>query len=155
MRNRFTLFALVITMLVATAMSAQTNGDDVELTRAAIQTQRQEIVAANLGLNSEESRVFWPLYQEYRDAVGRAIDTRVDLLERFSESYETLTDGEAMSLLNEHFGFEKEMLEIQTEYATKMSKVLPGRTIARFFQIENKMDAIIHYEMAGEIPLVK
>jgi hypothetical protein len=36
-----------------------------------------------------------------------------------------------------------------------MSKVLPGRTVARFFQIENKMDAIIDYEMAGEIPLVK
>jgi len=26
---------------------------------------------------------------------------------------------------------------------------------ARFFQIENKMDIIIEYELAGEIPLIK
>ncbi len=155
MKHRLTLFASVITVVVAAVVSAQSNDDDVQLTRAAIQAQRQEIVAANLGLNGEESAVFWPLYQEYRDAVGRAINSRVDLLERFADSYETLTDTEAMSLLNDHLAFEKEMLEIQTAYAKKIGKVLPGRTVARFFQIENKMDAIVNYEMAGEIPLVK
>ena len=36
-----------------------------------------------------------------------------------------------------------------------MSKTLSGKTVARFFQIENKMDIIVEYELAGEIPLIK
>jgi hypothetical protein len=30
-----------------------------------------------------------------------------------------------------------------------------GRGPARFLQIENKMDVIVEYELAGEIPLIK
>jgi hypothetical protein len=30
-----------------------------------------------------------------------------------------------------------------------MSKALSGKTVARFFQIENKMDIIVEYEMAA------
>ena len=52
-------------------------------------------------------------------------------------------------------GYEKVLLKVRTAYAKKMQKALPGRVVARFFQIENKMDIIVEYEMAGEIPLIK
>ena len=145
----------LIAVIAPTVVSAQTADDAIQLTRSAIQTERQAVVAANLGLNESESAVFWPLYRDYRNAVEQAADARVDILRRLFSNYETLTDDEAMSLLDDHLAFEKEMLKIRTSYAKKMSKVLPGRTVARFFQIENKMDVIIDYEMAGEIPLVK
>ena len=65
-----------------------------------------------------------------------------------------MTDDEASALLNDYLSYEKELLKTRTKYAKKMSKVLSGRTVARFFQIENKMDTIIEYELAGEIPLI-
>ena len=34
-------------------------------------------------------------------------------------------------------------------------KVLPGKKAARFYQIENKMDAVIRYDLASEIPVVE
>jgi hypothetical protein len=37
----------------------------------------------------------------------------------------------------------------------QFAKVLPGTKVARFYQIENKLDAVVRYEMAGQIPLVK
>jgi hypothetical protein len=37
------------------------------------------------------------------------------------------------------------------EFAT----VLPGRTVARFYQIENKMDAAIRYDLAAAIPVIE
>ena len=147
--------AILIAVIAAAVVSAQTADDAIQLTRSAIQTERQAIVATNLGLSESESAVFWPMYRDYRNAVNQAADAKVDILRRLFSDYETLTDDEAMSLLIDHLAFEKEMLKIRTSYAKKMSKVLPGRTVARFFQIENKMDAIIDYEMAGEIPLVK
>jgi len=136
-------------------LSAQTADDEIQLTRSVIQTERLAVVAANLGLSDSEGAIFWPLYKEYRAAVDQAVDTRVALMERFFASYETLTDAEATGLLNDFLAYEKNLLKVRTTYAKKMQKVLPGRTVARFFQIENKMDAIIEYEMAGEVPLIR
>ena len=155
MKHLIVVLATLVAVFAAAGVSAQTADDAIQLTRSAIQTERQAVVAANLGLNESESAVFWPMYRDYRNAVEQAADARVDILTRLFSNYETLTDDEAMSLLNDHLAFEKEILKIRTSYAKKMSKVLSGRTVARFFQIENKMDAIIDYEMAGEIPLVK
>jgi hypothetical protein len=155
MKHLIVVLATLIVIFAPAVVSAQTAEDAIQLTRSAIQTERQAVVAANLGLNESESAVFWPLYRDYRNAVNQAADARVDILRRLFSDYETLTDDDAMSLLDDHLAFEKEMLKIRTSYAKKMSKVLPGRTVARFFQIENKMDAIIDYEMAGEIPLVR
>ena len=155
MKHLIGILAILVAAFAPAVVSAQTADDAVQLTRSAIQTERQAVVAANLGLNESESAVFWPMYRDYRNAVNQAADAKVDILRRLFSDYETLTDDEAMSLLDDHLAFEKEMLKIRTSYAKKMNKVLAGRTVARFFQIENKMDAIIDYEMAGEIPLVR
>ena len=32
---------------------------------------------------------------------------------------------------------------------------LPGRKLARFYQIENKMDAVIRYYLAATIPVIE
>ncbi len=154
--NRTVAKALILfTACLAAPVGAQTADDDIQLTRSVVQTERQAVVAANLGLNDAESAVFWPLYKEYRAAVHQATDTRVALLKKYFASFETLTDAEASALLADFFSYEKNLLKTRTTYARKMQKVLPGRTVARFFQIEHKMDTIIEYEMAGEVPLIK
>ena len=127
----------------------------VQLTRSAIQAERQAILATNLELSEKESAIFWPLYEEYRSALESTINTRVDLLNQYFSSYETLTDQEASALLDKHIAWEKEVLKVRNTYVKKMNKALSGKTVARFFQIENKMDIIVEYELAGEIPLIK
>jgi hypothetical protein len=149
---------LVITICLAVVPNAWSQFEDdraVQLTRSAIQAERQAILATNLELSEQESAVFWPLYEEYRNSLESAINTRVDLLNKYFASYETLTDKEATALLDKHFAWEKEVLKVRSTYAKKMSKALSGKTVARFFQIENKMDIIVEYELAGEIPLIK
>ena len=41
-----------------------------------------------------------------------------------------------------------------SKFVPEFAKVLPGRSVARLFQIENKMDAVIRYDLAGSIPVV-
>ena len=149
---------LVIAICLAVVPNAWSQFEDdraVQLTRSAIQAERQAILATNLELSEKESAIFWPLYEEYRKALEPAVNTRVDLLNKYFASYETLTDQEATALLDKHIAWEKEVLKIRSTYAKKMGKALSGRTVARFFQIENKMDIIVEYELAGEIPLIK
>jgi len=149
---------LVIAICLAVVPNAWSQSEDdraVQLTRSAIQAERQAVLATNLELSEKEKAIFWPLYEEYRNALESAINTRVDLLNQYFSSYETLTDQEATALLEKHLAWEKEVLKVRNTYAKKMNKALSGKTVARFFQIENKMDIIVEYELAGEIPLIK
>ncbi|MFV2072390.1 MAG: hypothetical protein ACC742_07025 [Thermoanaerobaculales bacterium] len=156
MKRILTPFALVLTLaLVTPSALAQTADDAIELTRQVIQTERQAIVATNLGLDEAEGAIFWPLYREYRTAIQKVLDRKVGMLKSFAENFETLTDEQALQLLDDHLGYRRDLIKVQTTYAKKMRKVLPGTTVARFFQIENKMDAIIRYELASEVPLMR
>jgi hypothetical protein len=154
-KRMLSVLLLLLTVCLTLPASAQTADDEIQLTRSVVQTDRQAVIAANLGLSDSEGAIFWPLYKEYRAAVDQAVDARVALLKTYFASFETLTDAEATALLDDFFEYKKNLLKVRTTYAKKMQKVLPGRIVARFFQIENKMDTIIDYEMAGEIPLMR
>ena len=153
MKQALVLF--VIFVGAAFGASAQTEDSSIKLARSAVETERQELLAANLELGEALRDVFWPLYTEYRSAVNKILDAKVEFYERFFSSYETLSDTEALTLLDEHFEFKQQLLDVQKTYSKKMRAVLPGRIVARFFQIENKMDIIVDYEMTGEFPLIK
>ena len=46
-------------------------------------------------------------------------------------------------------------LKLKKAFVPKLSKVLPGIKVARYLQIENKIRAIVKYEIAGEVPLAQ
>ncbi len=45
-------------------------------------------------------------------------------------------------------------LSVKETHIGKMSKVLFARTVARFFQIDQKLDAIVDLKLAVNIPLM-
>ena len=44
---------------------------------------------------------------------------------------------------------------MRRSYLSEIAKTLPGRKVARFYQIENKMDAILRYDLAKGIPVIE
>jgi hypothetical protein len=44
---------------------------------------------------------------------------------------------------------------LKTSYVPKLGKVLPMKKVARYLQIENKVRALVKYDLAGGIPLVR
>ena len=155
MRNMLTAAALVAAAtLVAPAVQAQTVHDEIALSRAQIQADRQTIVFATLGLTEAESKVFWPLYRDYRADVEKQVDRLWDMFVKYGAKWDTLSDPEATALLDQWFSIEKDLAATKQQWAKKMAKQLPPVSVARFFQIDNKLDTIIRLEAAGEIPLV-
>jgi glycyl-tRNA synthetase beta subunit len=45
-------------------------------------------------------------------------------------------------------------LKVKETYLPKFRKVLPEVKVARFLQIENKIDTLIKLDLAAEIPLI-
>jgi len=56
--------------------------------------------------------------------------------------------------MESYLAAEAERLQVRRAYLDEFAKILPGRTVARFYQLENKMDAVLRYDLAATIPVV-
>jgi len=140
------------------ALEAQSNAGtmrgDMELTRAGIQSDRTTIVTAFMDLNSAQAEKFWPLYRAYRTEAQKATDETVRFLADLSDQAHPMSDTQAKRLLDMHLARQSNVAKLNAKYAKKFLAVLPATQVARLFQLENKMDAIVAFELAGHIPLV-
>lgn len=146
-----TLLALTMTM----PLMAQSQNDEIELTREMVQTERKAIVAANMVLSEAESRNFWPVYNDYVAEVRKVNDRRARLIVDYARTYENLTETQAEAFLKESIEIDKAELKVKESFLPKFRKVLTSKRVARFYQIENKLDTIIDFGIASEIPLVR
>ena len=115
---------------------------------------RRNIVRANMLLTETESARFWPLYDEYRAERQKIGDRRVRLVTDFLADENSMTEDQARTLANEDFAIEKDTSELKAKWYKKMTKVLSERTIARFFHIDEKLDAAADIALAANIPLI-
>jgi len=66
-----------------------------------------------------------------------------------------LPDEKAKELIDEALAIDREEADLKSVYAPKLTKVLPIRKAVRYLQIENKIRAVVKYEIASGVPLVK
>jgi hypothetical protein len=128
---------------------------EIELTRAAVQVRRQALVTAAMDLDSKEAESFWPLYRDYRLAMAQVNDRFVKLLLSYLDSYDSLTDEAAVRLVNEYLGIERDRTEVKAAFVPRFTKFMPAKKVARFFQVDNKLDAVVNAELAQMIPLIR
>ena len=115
---------------------------------------RRDIVRANMLLTETESARFWPLYDEYRAERQKIGDRRVRLITDFLAQQNSMSEDQARTLANEDFAILKDTSELKTKWYKKMTKVLSERTVARFFHIDEKLDAAADVALAANIPLI-
>lgn len=120
-----------------------------------IRANRKALVAVNLQLSPEEAGRFWPLYDRYQTEIAAVGDRVVALVGDYTASFHDLSDEKALKLMEDYVAAEAERIQVRRTYLPEFAKVLPGRTVARFYQIENKMDAVLRYELAATIPVVE
>jgi len=119
-----------------------------------IRANRKAFVAVNLQLDAEEAKQFWPLYDRYQKEVSAIGDRVVAIVEDYTTSFRDLSNDKALQLMEGYLAAEAERLQVRRTYLGEFAKILPGRTLARFYQIENKMDAVVRYDLAATIPVV-
>jgi hypothetical protein len=72
----------------------------------------------------------------------------------FIATYTTMSDTVAKAMLVEELNVEALRLKLRRDYMERMGRALPPRKLVRFFQIENKLDAVIRADLSRQIPLV-
>ena len=129
--------------------------EDIRLTRLMINNERQALVTKGMDLTPSEMQRFWPLYREYRSKMMKVGDRSVALINTYADNYPNMTDKVADKLLTEFVRIEQERARLKAHYLPKFKKVLPPKKVARFYQIENKLDTTILAELAQVVPLTR
>jgi hypothetical protein len=156
-----TICSIACTAAVILALSpgralAQTADQWTQLQQlqADLKADRQAVVAANLPMTDGEAKAFWPVYKEYRGGVEKLGERIAGLISAYAANYTTMNDTKAEAFFTEMLAIDRDRLTLREKYMPRVRAVLPATKAARFFQIENKLDAIVNLSIASEIPLV-
>jgi hypothetical protein len=139
------------------ALTQDKPADSMQILREKIKADKKLVVAANMDLTESEAKGFWPVYDQYQKDLD-AINQRIrKLIESYAADYRanTLTDEKAKKLTDEFVAIEMAEATLKASTVPKLRKVLPDKKVARYLQIENKIRAVVKYEFAEGVPLVK
>ena len=150
-------FAAIFGLLtfLYSAPSYSQSDEEIKAMQQLAQAEVRLVFIRNLNLTEEEADAFWPIYDEYRSALGVVGIDMAALLHDYISNFQNMTDEKAGDLTGRFFEIQQATLNVKMEYAEKMAGVVPAITVAKFVQIENKLSAIGRYQLASQIPLIQ
>ena len=166
MMKKTLLAAVAVVVLSGGLAAAQTAAPDAAKVRAevdkAIETMRKDaragkadILGKTLALNSTQAAAFWPVYKQYEAELQTINNDRVAIIQDLAEHFDTLNDANAKGLVDRQVAYEEKRLALTKKYAAEMMKVLPAKTVARFLQVDSRLNKLADLAIANEIPLVQ
>jgi alpha-galactosidase len=147
-----------VTALVAVPVFAQqqTSDTNMQILLDKVKADKKLVVAANMELNDADGKAFWPIYEAYQKDLQTINDRLSKTILAYADAYNksTLTDAQAKQFSDEALAIDQDEIAMRKTYAARLSRVLPGKKVARYLQVENKIRAAIRYQLAAGIPLV-
>jgi predicted outer membrane protein len=149
--------AIILLGFAPLAMAQDKPADNMQILRDKLKADKKLVVATNMELTESEAKNFWPIYDEYQKELQKINRRIVALLESYAADFrsKSLTDEKAKKLIDEATAIEQAEVNLKSTFAPKLSKALPSIKVARYLQIENKIRAIVKYDLAQGVPLVQ
>lgn len=126
----------------------------IELVRKDVRGQKADIIAKTMNFDATQAAAFWPVYKTYEVERAALGDDRLAVIQDLAEHFDTLNDAKAKGLLDRSMAIEEKRVALEKRYAGEFLKVLPAKTVARFFQVETRLNNLINLEISSQIPLV-
>jgi hypothetical protein len=154
---RYGVLALALTLSIPAFAQSQPTSTDMQILAAKVKADKKLLVAQNMELTDAEATGFWPIYDAYQQDLQRINERLIAAVGEYADAYNKgpVDDVTARKLLYEFLAIQKAEAKIQPTYVPKLEKVLPETKVARYIQIENKIRALVHYQLAANIPLIE
>ncbi len=141
-----------IAMIKAPAANAQ---EDLQAASEIIRKQKKTYLEKIMELTPQEEEAFWPLYAEYESGLLKLRDKRLRLLTNYIQNHESVSDAEAIELVDQKLRMDDADLKFKQAYVAKFKQALPGRKVLRFYQAENRFDTAAFYGLYKHIPVIR
>jgi hypothetical protein len=131
--------------------------DNMQILRDKIKADKKLVVASNMELTESEAKGFWPIYEQYQKELQKINQRIAKVLDSYADDSrsKSLTDDKAKKLIDEAMAIEQAEANLKSTFAPKLGKALPVKKVARYLQIENKIRAVVKYDLAQGVPLMR
>ena len=156
LKSKVTFVLMVFVIVWPFLASAQDRpADNMQLVVEKVRADKKLLVEENMQLSEADAKAFWPVYDQYQNELFLLRARTMKLLNDYAEAYEKMVNETAKNLLDEYMTIESLGLKLRQTYLPKFRKVLPDVKVMRYYQVENKINAALIYELAAKIPLIK
>ena len=156
------MFRLITALAIAIGLTAPVVAQsgatsNMEILRQKVKADKKLVVAENLGLTDAEGKAFWPVYDAYQQDLQQINQRMTAGIVSYADAYRKgpIANDVAKKLLDESLAIEDAEAKLKSGYVPKILAALPATKAARYIQIENKIRALVRYELATGIPLVQ
>jgi len=151
-----TLFcALTVTLAAPPPIAAQdTPADNMNLVREKLRVDKKLLVAENMRMTETEAAAFWPVYDAFQADLAKIQNSAIDLVTFYANNYRAMSDTAATRMLDQFLALERDRAALLQTYRPRFGAVLPPVKVGRYYQIENKVRAVLNYELAKGIPMM-
>ena len=149
------IMAALLLICTSPLMAQDKEADNMQILIAKVKADKKLLVAGNMILTEKEAKAFWPVYDRYQNELFLLRARSLNMIGNYASNYETMTNAAAKKLLDEFMAIETVRIKLAKVYLPQFRKVLSDKKVARYYQIENKINAALYYELAAQIPLVK
>ncbi len=153
---------MALALFLATALCAQSTDvvakpltdDDISLLRKDIQKSKIELITDAMKFSQAESESFWPIYKEYAGEQQAINQTRLNILTDYAVSLDKMNAEKAHELTTRMLNVDESYLALKRKYFPRFETALGGTRAAKFFQIDNRLTALLNLQLAAEVPLI-
>ena len=148
---------IVLLAATATAMAQDQSPSNMDILRDKLEADKKLLVATNLNLTEDEGQKFWPIYEEYQKELEGLNERLSRAIDAYATQYNAMsvTDEKAKALMDEALAIEEAELLLKKNCLSRLDGVIPGMKAVRYLQMENKIRALIRFDLAANIPLVE
>jgi len=146
---------ILLTLMLLVAPVLALADEALDLKKKIMFDQKRLVVMENMEFTEEEAAAFWPVYEKHQEELFQINQRGAKLILAYASVYQTLTDEQAVKLVDEYYDIQDDRLAVMKKMAADVGKVLPGKKAFRYLQVESKLSAIGRYELAKEIPLAR
>jgi Spy/CpxP family protein refolding chaperone len=139
----------------AQAPAAPDPTSDIDALRTAVRADKRALVAKTLDLTPQEAKKFWPIYDKYQRFVDRTNREVNRTIEDVVARDKPMSDPLAKQIAKDMIDADKVELSARDTMQKAVMKALPPKKAIRYLQLESKIRAMLDYDIAKGIPLVK
>ena len=137
------------------SFSQDKKSDWIELLKSNVQKESKNLIKQNLELTSDQAKLFWPIYDEYDQALAEVTNARLQNISDYMLNYKDLDSAKAETLLRKALELDQKKIDIQNNYYEKFILVLPPKVVGKFFQLDQYIELLIQLQRSEKIPLIQ
>jgi hypothetical protein len=143
---------LLLLTLVLSNLSAQSDKEEVDFMQSVFGMEKKALVAEFVKPNDAQKDAFWQLYDEYEMARKELGKKRIELLLKYEENFDNLSNELAADLLKEILALTKKNDKLVAGYVKKVAKATDPVVAMQFHQVEMYVMSEIRLALSEGLP---